>query len=133
MIRASARFLPRDDLGRFVESRITPAVRASVQASCDLIKTSAQGYAPVRTGALRDSIMTELIESQYSIRGRVGPHVDYADYVEYGTGQRGDPSVAHRPDWPGMAAQPYMRPALDENKGSVRDLFSSLIAASLER
>ncbi len=131
MIKATAQFTPRGDMGRFVEAHITPAVRASVEASCNVIETSAKGYCPVRTGALRDSISTNIIETPYSIRGEVAPHKDYADYVEFGTGMRGDPIVPHRPDWPGMPAQPYMRPAMDEFKNGGLDLFRGQMAAYL--
>jgi hypothetical protein len=49
-LTARATFRPHGDLGRFVPSKITPAVRASVEASCSLIEASAKGYAPVRVG-----------------------------------------------------------------------------------
>jgi len=136
MIRLSAKaiFRPRSDVGRFVETHITPAVTASVEASCKLIEQSAQGYAPVDTGALRDSITTEIDDSGKTVIGRVGPHVDYAEYVEFGTGRLGNPEAPypHVESWPGMVAQPYMRPAFEENKDAVKDLFRSQISAALE-
>ena len=74
--------------------------------SVSLIETSAKERAPVQTGALRDSIITEVIESsRYSVTLEVGPTVDYADDVEFGGIRR--------------AAQPYLRPAADENEEAV--------------
>ena len=135
MISARAIFTPRNDLGQFVPVKIVPGVRASVEAACNTIKDAAQGYAPVDTGALRDSITVEIDDSGTTVIGKVGPHVDYAEYVEYGTGQRGDPSApyAHNENWPGMTAQPYMRPAYDENKPGIVELFKANLGVTLGR
>ena len=136
MIKATATFRPRGDLGRFVQAVISPAVVASVQASCDLIKETAQGYCPVDTGALRDSITSSVDDSGSTVVGRVGPNMPYAEYVEYGTGRRGAESAGagegpYNENWPGMPAQPYMRPAMDECKPTILDLFRSQIATAL--
>ena len=133
MISARAQFTPRNDLGQFVKVKVVPGVIASVQASVNVIQQSAQLYCPVDTGALRDSITTQVSESGSTVVGSVGPHTDYASYVEYGTGRKGDPAApyAHVETWPGMKPQPYMRPAIDERKGSILDLFRSNISTSL--
>jgi len=132
MIKATAQWTPRNNLGQFVSSKVSPAVTASVQAACDAIEQSAKGYCAVRTGALRDSITTTISQGDSSCRGTVGPTMPYADYVEYGTGRRGSPApYPHNPDWPGMVAQPYMRPAIDENRGGLIDLFRNQMAAYL--
>jgi HK97 gp10 family phage protein len=132
-ISARAIFQPRDDLGRFVEANVGPAVVASVEAACTTIQQRAQELCPVDTGALRESIAVEIDASGKTVVGRVVAGVDYAEYVEFGTGSRGDPAVPHRPDWPGMPAQPYMRPALDESKRSVEDLFAGQVGVALGR
>lgn len=137
-LQATATFRPRSDLGRFVEAHITPAVRASVEASCKLIENSAKIYVPVDTGALRDSITTEIDDSGRTIRGVVGPHTHYAAFVEFGTGIRGasSPGAGEGPyslTWKGMPAQPYMRPALDENKPVILDVFRAQISTALEK
>lgn len=136
-ISARAVFTPRSALGRFITTRITPGVRASAQAAVDQIQQVAQGYCPVDTGALRESITTELVETGKTIVGTVGPHTDYANFVEYGTGIRGAASDGagsgpYSETWPGMPAQPYMRPAFDETKPGIVDLFASNIAASIK-
>lgn len=130
MISARAVFTPRNDLGRFVPTNVTPAVLASVTAACTMIQKTAQTFSPVDTGALRDSITVDVRETESTTVGSVGPHVPYADYVEYGTGLKGDPSVPHT-DKPGMVAQPYMRPALDESKPSILDLFRSNVSTGI--
>jgi HK97 gp10 family phage protein len=127
---ATARWTPRGDLGQFVSAVVTPAVRASVEASCAVVQEAAKAMCPVDTGALRDSIATTIVESDKAIRGYVAPGMSYAGYVEFGTGRRGAASAGagsgpYDPNWPGMVAQPYMRPAVDESHEAVMDLFRS--------
>lgn len=117
-LSAKATFRPRSDLGRFVETNVTPGVVASVQASCDLIEGLAKGYAPVDTGRLRDSIHSTVDESGKTVVGTVSTDVDYAVYQEFGTYK--------------MAAQPFMRPAIDEAKGSIKELFRDNISTSMK-
>lgn len=103
-----------------------PRCAEATQASCEIVQTIAQEYCPVDTGALRDSIqIAEAVEGEATVTQGVAPNMPYASYVEYGTGRRGDPSApyAHVESWPGMDAQPYMRPALDEARGQIKDVF----------
>lgn len=83
------------------------------------------------TGRLHGSISVEAIPDGYAI----GTNVEYAPYVEYGTGLLGDPTVLHttRKCWQngnwhtfrGMKARPYLRPALNINKKYVAKLVRS--------
>lgn len=64
-------------------------------------------YVPVDTGTLKRSIGLELTGG--GMTAEVEPGMDYAGYVEYGTRY--------------MEAQPYMRPAYEEQKQKfLRDL-----------
>ncbi len=128
----TSQFAPRSGIGQFARVVMSPRCVEAVQESCELIQASAQGYCPVDTGALQASITIDPpTEGDASVTGSVAPHTDYASYVEYGTGRRGDPSApyAHVESWPGQAAQPYMRPALDENRGKVKDIFLRQLGA----
>ena len=130
----SAVFKPSPRLGAVIDSAVRPAVMAAVQQSCELIQSVEQAYCPVDTGALQASITIDPIQDNGTvITGTVGPHMDYAEYVEYGTGRRGDPSApyGHVESWPGQAAQPYVRPAIDENKDNVLDIFKEQLAEAL--
>jgi HK97 gp10 family phage protein len=132
-ISARATFKPRNDIGQFIQGSIAPAVVASVTASCKLIEDSAKGYCPVDTGALRDSITSAVSTSGSTTVGIVAPHMPYAEYVEYGTGRSGDPSVPHVQTILGQKPQPYMRPAFDENKDAVKEIFRGQIALALRK
>jgi HK97 gp10 family phage protein len=133
MIKVNLTFRPRSDLGQFVKAYISPAVTASCQAGSELIQQAAQGYCPVDTGALRDSITVDVNEGGSTVTATVGPHMPYAEYVEYGTGRRGDPSApyAHVESWAGMTARSYMRPAIDESRGPIKDLFRSNLTVAV--
>ncbi len=118
MISAKATFRPRGDLGRFVEARISPAIVASVKASCALIETSAKIFAPVDTGRLRDSIATTIDDSGKTVVGTVGTDVPYAVHQEFGTRfQKGTP---------------FLRPAIDENRAAIKDIFRDQISLGLK-
>lgn len=64
------------------------------------LQKKAQRYAPVDTGTLKRSI--ELSIEDAGMTAVVASTADYAEYVEYGTRF--------------MESQPYMRPALGEQK-----------------
>ena len=134
MIRARAIFQPRNSAGQFLEGSIAPAVQASVQAALKVIQDSALARVPRDTGALADSITIEINTSGATVVGNVGPHMPYSDFVEYGTGKRGDPTAPypHVESWPGMKAQPFMRPALDSNKDAIVELFRGTIASAIK-
>lgn len=135
-LQATATYRPRGDMGRWVETHITPGVKAAVKASCALVEKTAKGFCPVDTGDLQASITTEIDESGKTIVGRVGPHMFYGPYVEFGTGIAGAASAGagegpYNMGWPGMPAQPYMRPARDECVQPVHEIFRGEIAIGL--
>lgn len=132
---ATATFRPRGDLGQFVASVITPAVRTSVEQSAEVLVEAAKAYCPVDTGALRDSITSKITETAKTIVATVDAGMPYAGYVEFGTGIRGSETgngpFPYNPSWPGMVAQPFMRPAMDDTRETIRDYFASNIAVAL--
>lgn len=77
--------------------RLTGAVASSLGDSVNAIAGIAQTYAPVRTGALRDSIHTE---QSGPMSFNLVADINYAVYVEYGTVR--------------MLARPFLRPAVIE-------------------
>jgi HK97 gp10 family phage protein len=124
--------------GQFMDTVITPGARASVKAACDTIYDRSQALVPVDTGALKSSGVVEIDDSGRTVVGTVRYTADHAEYVEFGTGQRGAASAGagagpYSENWPGMAAQPYLRPAFDETKPAILDLFRSNIATQLRQ
>lgn len=136
-VTATAIFRPRSDLGRFVEANVTPGVRAGVEQICAFIEAREKELAAVDTGEMRDSIRTEIEETGKTIVGRVGPHTDHDIFVEYGTGIRGAASAGagegpYNPNWMGMPAQPFCRPALDEARTKAVDIMAHNVGMGLK-
>lgn len=96
---------------------------------CALVERSAKKKAPKDTGALRRSI-TSKVEG---LKGIVFTPLEYAPYVEYGTGLFATGEGGGRTDVPwfyvdekgdwhmtsGQKPQPFMQPALDENRTEI--------------
>lgn len=85
----------------------------------------AQGMAPVDTGRLRASISSSHGRDGSVCWAQIGTNVEYAAYVEFGTGRKGsaeyrsadgrvrtEPGIEFREDWPGTRPHPYVRPAV---------------------
>ena len=126
--KATSTFTPVA-ISRAMQS-VVPRIVAAVEESQGAVASEAQAIVPVDTGELQSSIGTGPVELVGStVRGTVEATAPYAAYVEYGTGQRGEASAGagpgpYSPSWPGMPAQPYMRPALDSARPAILDAFA---------
>lgn len=100
----------------------------SLGKACLLVERSAKQKAPKGNGALRNSITSRVSGNE----GVVFTPLEYAPYVEYGTGLfaesgngRKDVPWVYQDDkgeWhstSGMKPQPFMRPALLENREKI--------------
>lgn len=109
----------------------TENVEAALGVACALVEGAAKQKAPKGNGDLRRSI-TSKVEN---LEGVVYTPLEYAPYVEYGTGLfaenggRTDVPWSYQDDegeWhstSGMKPQPYMRPALNENREQILKLI----------
>ena len=103
--------------------------------ACAIVERAAKEKAPKDTGALRRSITSKVEVIDDSITGIVYTPLEYAPYVEYGTGlfaeeggrmdvpwnYQDDKGVWHSTS--GQKPQPYLRPALEENREKINRLF----------
>lgn len=108
----------------------------AIQQSCALVERSAKEKAPKRTGALRASITSEVSGT----RGEVYTSLEYAPYVEFGTGIFAESGGRTDVPWwykdasgnwhstSGQKPQPYMRPALDENRDRIMQLLKECLS-----
>lgn len=138
ILHAEARFTPRSDAGRFVSAVIAPGVEAGVTAVAERVLATAQLIAPENTGELRSSGKVAVQKGDKSITAHVVFDAEHAGYVEYGTGVRGASSAGagpypYNPDWPGMPAQPYLRPALDEESRNAASEMAKQISLRLNQ
>lgn len=120
-----------------IGTRVAEAAATGVGRGAVVIQEEAQATVAVRTGDLRDSIQAQPpVVSGSVVSAEVTAGTDHAFFVEYGTGRRGAASagagdVSYNEDWPGMAAQPYMRPALDTRRQDVFDAIAEEVAGAL--
>jgi HK97 gp10 family phage protein len=107
-------------------------LEAAVGRACALVERKAKEKAPKDTGALRRSITSEVDVTTREIEGIVFTPLEYAPYVEYGTGLfaeggngRQDVPWNYQDDqgnWhstSGQHPQPFMRPALNESREEI--------------
>jgi HK97 gp10 family phage protein len=102
-----------------------------IGTACALVEAAAKKKAPKDNGALRRSITSEVQNEGGDVVGVVYTPLEYAPYVEYGTGLfaesggRKDVPWHYKDDkgeWhstSGQKPQPFMRPALDENREKI--------------
>lgn len=135
-ISATATSTFRGNLGQFVAGKITPGVVAGVTAFTQLVYEESQILVPVRDGDLKASGKVVIEVREKSVIGHVIYDSPHAGYNEFGTGQRGASSPGAGPynysaSWPGMAASPYLRPALDTARDAGKALFASQVSAAM--
>lgn len=95
--------------------------------ACALVEKSAKEKAPKDTGELRRSITSKVENNE----GIIFTPLEYAPYVEYGTGLFAEEGGRKDTPWSyqdekgewhstsGQKPQPFMRPALDENRDDI--------------
>jgi HK97 gp10 family phage protein len=104
---------------------------AQLKKACALVERAAKEKAPKGTGELRRSITSEIKQEGDNLLGVVFTPLEYAPYVEFGTGLfaedggRTDVPWRYQDDrgeWhttSGQHPQPFMRPAVDENREEI--------------
>lgn len=115
------------------------AARLSVEQGAEIVLEEAEAIVPVDTGDLRNAGHVEILAAGAQPSAAVVFDSDHAAFVEYGTGIRGAASAGagdgpYDPNWPGMTAQPFLRPSLDSSRSAIVEVFrdnTALAAKSL--
>ena len=116
------------------------ALSSAMEKACIGVEGEAKRRAPVRDGNLRNSITHKVESEGATITGHIFSSVPYAHYVEIGTGIHSslgngrqtpwiyvDPATGEKVFTHGSHPQPYMKPALDENKTAIEKCFEGII------
>lgn len=77
---------------------VKESAKKGLERGAKKIQKNAKYLAPVDTGHLRNSIKTKSQTTQEGVEAQVYTNVEYAPYVEFGTGQRGKESNIDRPE-----------------------------------
>ena len=110
-------------------------IEKSMQKACAIVERAAKQKAPKDTGALRRSITSQVETDDGVVTGIVFTPLEYAPYVEFGTGlfaeeggrvdvpwnYQDDEGIWHSTS--GQKPQPYLRPALKENREKIIKLL----------
>lgn len=112
------------------------ALAAAMKKACLLVERSAKQKVPKGNGELGRSITSEVEVDATEVRGIVYTPLEYAPYVEFGTGLfaeagdgRKDVPWCYQDDegeWHSTSGQhprPFMRPALNENREQIKRLL----------
>ena len=110
-------------------------LNSAIDKACLLVETDAKRQCPVDDGQLRQSITHEVEDKE----GIVGTNVEYAPYVEFGTGIFASKGNGRQDRWRykdaegkwhstvGQKPQPYLEPALKKNRKKIAELIGEEI------
>ncbi|MBQ2870317.1 HK97 gp10 family phage protein [bacterium] len=121
-------------------------VKKTMTKAVTLVHGEAKSRAPVDSGDLAGSIHMDVDKTSKGYEGRVYTNLEYAPYVEFGTGVKGNGTYPYEVEgltltykdkgwcyWSdkedkliytkGQIAQPYMYPALKTHERRIRKLF----------
>lgn len=127
-----------------MQGNSTAVLKIGVGRACKRIQAEAKANCPVDTGRLRASIVTDVQTDGKAVIGTVGTNVGYAPCVEFGTGAKGDPSVAHtdKKQWTyysggrfhttkGKPPRPFLFPAYRVNAEAIKNDIKDAVAEQI--
>lgn len=118
------------------KERLKDAAARWLLEACILVEGQAVLLAPVDTSRLKQSI--DHVVDADELAGYVGTNVDYAIYVEFGTGEFAENGGGRKGGWMykdssgewfltrGMKPKPYLRPAFRQTKGQIEALAKAI-------
>nr|DAN50727.1 MAG TPA: putative tail component [Caudoviricetes sp.] len=122
-----------------VEKELQEDVKKAINKSVKVVLINAKNSAPVDTGNLRRSIHSELNIDKGKIEGKVVTAVDYAPYVEFGTGELGIATntnskipVTYTKGFHGQVAQPFFYPVYYEEEENFKRALKDILKKGLK-
>lgn len=97
--------------------QLSTQLHIGVEEASLLVEGQAASLAPVDTGLLKKSITHRIIDRKGQPVGQVGTNVEYAAFQEFGTSK--------------MAPQPFLKPALDKSRSSIREIIARRLKKAL--
>ena len=123
------------DNSKKVKGQMDDAMFRALESAALIVEASAEALAPVGdSGELRDKIDHNVVDTSNGPAAKIGSPLDYAMYVEYGTGERSETGAGRKGGWSyqtpdgewhhtdGMQPQPFLRPAFKRNKDKIREI-----------
>ena len=113
----------------------TENIEKAMGKACAVVEAAAKQNAPKDTGALRNSITSKVENRNGLIEGVIFTPLEYAPYVEYGTGLFAESGGRKDVPWnyqddkgewhstSGQKPQPFMRPAVEDNRNKIIEIL----------
>lgn len=118
-------------------------MKEGLQNACLLVENEAKKNCPVDTGKLRASIKSDVSENE----GKVYTNVEYAPYIEFGTGLNALHGDGRKTPWRyqdihgkwhyvkpenGIKPHLFMTNAMNDNRDKIIELFKNIIKETME-
>lgn len=113
----------------------TKKLVASINKAVLIVEAEAKKKCPVDDGQLRNSIQSKVVDKDSVVDGEIFTNVEYAPYVEYGTGLFAENGDGRKDPWKykdakgewhttsGNNPQPFLRPALYEKEKEILNII----------
>ena len=117
----------------------TENIEKAMGKACAVVEAAAKQNAPKDTGALRQSITSKVEVEDKEVIGTIFTPLEYAPYVEYGTGLFAESGGREDVPWnyqddkgewhstSGQKPQPFMRPAIEDNRKKIIEILKESI------
>ena len=122
----------KENLSKYVDETLGAAANEGVNLACQVILASAIRNCPVDSGQLQNSLTMDVNDETHT--GSVGTNVEYAPYVEIGTGIYSSKGTGRKEPWTyqdvkgdfhktsGSKPQPFLQPAVEQNKDKIKEI-----------
>lgn len=133
------------DNSKKVKQALMQVSEQALEEAALLVEGQAKALAPVgNSGELRDKIDHNIKEVNGMKIAQVGSPLDYALYVEYGTGEHATNGAGRKGGWVykapdgkfyftrGMKAQPFLLPAFRRNKKNIENIIGIKLSSSFK-
>lgn len=122
-------------IAKFDELAKCDGLKNGMGKACAAVEAAAKKKAPKDTGALRRSITSKVEADGNEVNGIIYTPIEYAPYVEYGTGLFAEAGNGRKTPWRyqddkgnwhysrGQYPQPFMRPALAESRDKIAKII----------
>ena len=133
-----------EDNSKKIKKALMEVSEQALEEAALLVEGQAKALAPVRTGELRDKIDHNIKTVDDMKIARIGSPLQYAIYVEYGTGEHATSGAGRKGGWVykgpdgkfyftrGMKAQPFLLPAFRRNKKNIENIIGIKLSSSFK-
>lgn len=133
-----------EDNSKKIKKALMEVSEQALEEAALLVEGQAKALAPVGTGELRDKIDHSIKTVDGMKIAQIGSPLQYAVYVEYGTGEHSKNGAGRKGGWVykgpdgkfyftrGTKAQPFLTPAFRRNKKNIENIIGIKLSSSFK-